>query len=51
MHLSTEEPAAPWIFELFGNVGGDIHEYFSLGYFFSINDAGKSYREKLVLKT
>ena len=52
MHLSTEEPAASWLFELFGEVGGDVPEYFLLGFFFlSINDALKSYCKQLVLKT
>ena len=31
VHLSTKEPAASWMLELFGEVGGDIHEYISLG--------------------
>ena len=30
MHLSTEEPAASRILEPFGEVGGDVPEYFSL---------------------
>ena len=30
MHLSTEEPAAPRMLEPFGEVGGDVPEYFSL---------------------
>ena len=29
MHLSTEEPAASRILEPFGEVGGDVPEYFS----------------------
>ena len=29
MHLSTEEPAASRMLELFGEVGGDVPEYFS----------------------
>ena len=29
MHLSTEEPAASRMFETFGEVGGDVPEYFS----------------------
>ena len=29
MHLSTEEPAASRMLELFGEVGGDVAEYFS----------------------
>ena len=28
MHLSTEEPAASRMSELFGEVGGDVPEYF-----------------------
>ena len=30
MHLSTEEPAASRMLEPFGEVGGDVPEYFSL---------------------
>ena len=30
MHLSTEEPAASGMFEPFGEVVGDVPEYFSL---------------------
>ena len=29
MHLSTEEPAASRMLELFGEVGGDVPEFFS----------------------
>ena len=29
MHLSTDEPAASRMLELFGEVGGDVPEYFS----------------------
>ena len=29
MHLSTEEPAASWVWDLFGEIGGDVPEYFS----------------------
>ena len=29
MHLSTEEPAASGMLEPFGEVGGDVPEYFS----------------------
>ena len=29
MHLSTEEPAASSMSELFGEVGGDVPEYFA----------------------
>ena len=50
MHLSTEDPAAALMLELFGEVGGDVPEYF-LSDFFSINDKVKSFCEKLVLKT
>ena len=30
VHISTEEPEASWMFELFGVVGRDVPEYFSL---------------------
>ena len=30
MHLNTEEPAASRMLEPFGEVGGDVPEYFSL---------------------
>ena len=30
MHLSTEEPAASRMLKSFGEVGGDVPEYFSL---------------------
>ena len=50
MHLSTEERAASWVLELFREVGGDVPEYSSSDKF-SINDAVKSYHEKIVLKT
>ena len=36
MHLSTEETAASWMWELFGEVGGDVPEYFSSNKFFDI---------------
>ena len=29
LHLSTEEPAASRMLEAFGEVGGDVSEYFS----------------------
>ena len=29
MHLSTDEPAASWMLEPVGEVGGDVPEYFS----------------------
>ena len=51
VNLSTEEPAASWMLELFGEVGGAVQEYFSSGEVLSINDAVKSYCEKLVKKT
>ena len=39
MHLSTEEPAASRMLELFGEVGGDVPEYFSsLTHFAKIED-------------
>ena len=34
MYLSTEEPAASWMLELFGVVGGDVPEHFSSDKFF-----------------
>ena len=34
VHLSTEEPAASWMLELFGEVGGDVHVYFHRDKFF-----------------
>ena len=37
--------------ELFGEVGGGVHEYFPSKEVFSINNVVKSYREKTVLKT
>ena len=30
MHLSTKEPATSRMLELFGEIGGDVPEYFSL---------------------
>ena len=51
MHLSTEEPAASWMLELFGEVGGDVSECFSLGKAFSIYDIVIIYSKKVVLKT
>ena len=38
MHLSTEEPAASMIMEPFGEVGGDVPEYFSSQTHFAIID-------------
>ena len=50
VHLSTEEPAASRMLEPFGEVGGDVPEYFSSGTCFAkIED--KKYCEKLSLKT
>ena len=50
MHLSTEEPAASRMLEPFGEVGGDVPEYFSSRtHFAKIKD--KSYCEKLSLNT
>ena len=40
VHLITEEPAASWMLKLFGEVGGDVPEYFS-GEVVSKNDAVK----------
>ena len=34
VHLSTKEPAASWMLELFGEVGGDVPEYFASGEIF-----------------
>ena len=48
--MFTEETAASWMLELFGEVVRGVPEYFSYGAF-SINDVVKSYREKTVLKT
>ena len=31
VQLSTEEPAASWMLEVFEEVGGDVPEYFSSG--------------------
>ena len=39
MHLSTDEPAASRMLEPFGEVGGDVPEYFSsLTHFANIED-------------
>ena len=39
MHLSTGEPAASRMLEPFGEVGGDVPEYFSSGtHFANIED-------------
>ena len=39
MHLSTDEPAASMMLEPFGEVGGDVPEYFSSRtYFAKIED-------------
>ena len=46
MHLSTEEPAVSRVLEPFGDVGGDIPEYFSSRtYFAKIED------KKVIAKT
>ena len=31
VHLCTEVTAASWLFEPFGEIGGDVPEYFSSG--------------------
>ena len=53
MHLSTEGPAASRILEPFGEVGGDVPEYFSSFHreHILLKLKIKSYCEKLVLKT
>ena len=51
MHLSTEEPAASRMLEPFGELGGDVPEYFSSRTHFAKIIDKKSYREKLGLKT
>ena len=39
MHISTDEPAASRMFESFGEVGGDVPEYFlSRTHFANIED-------------
>ena len=50
VHLSTEEPAASRMLEPFGEVGGDIPEYFSSRTQFAKIEEKKSYCEKLSLK-
>ena len=50
MHLCIEVTAATWMMEAFGEVGGDVPEYFSLRNEFSKNDAVKSYCKKIILK-
>ena len=50
-HLGLEESLASWMVKLFGEVGGGVREYSSSGGSFSIDDVGKSCREKTVLKT
>ena len=50
VHLITEKPAAYWTLDLFEEVGRDVPEYVSSAEVFVINDAVKSYREKIVLK-
>ena len=51
VHLSTEEPAASRMLESFGEVEGDVSEYFSSRTHFAKIEDKKSYCEKLVLKT
>ena len=51
MHLSTEEPAASRMLEPFGDVGGDVPEYYSSRTHFAKTEDKKSYCEKLSLKT
>ena len=48
LHLSTGEPAASRMLELFGEVGGNFPEYFTSDEFF--HKSRKSYHEKIVLK-
>ena len=46
MHLSTEEPAASRMLEPFGEVGGDVPEYFSSPtHFAKIEDKKKLLRK------
>ena len=46
MHLSTEEPAASRMLEPFGEVGGDVPEYFSSRtHFAKIEDKKKLLRK------
>ena len=45
MHLSTEEPAASMMLEPFGEVGGDVLEYFS-----SRTDFSKIEDKKVIAK-
>ena len=47
MHLSTEEPAASSMLEQFGEVGGDVPEYFSSQTHFAKIEDKKSYCKKL----
>ena len=51
MHLSPEEPAASRMLEPFGEVGGDVPEYFSSRTHFAKMEHKKSYCENLSLKT
>ena len=51
VHLSTEEPAGSRMLEPFGEVGGDVPEYFSSRTPFAKMEDKKSYCEKLGLKT
>ena len=41
VHLSIEEPAASRMLEPFGEVGGDVPEYFSLRTYFAKNEDKK----------
>ena len=45
VHLCTEVTAASWLLVPFGEIGGDVPEYFS-----SENDAVKSYCKNLIIK-
>ena len=51
MYLSTDEPAASRMLEPFGEVGGDVPEYFLSQTHFAYIEDKKSYCEKLSLKT
>ena len=51
VHLSTEEPEASRMLEPFGEVGGDVPEYFSSRTHFAKIEDKKSYCKKLSLKT
>ena len=49
--MFTEEPAASRMLEPFGEVGGDVPEYFSSRTHFAKTEDKKSYCKKLGLKT